>query len=107
MSWQDQLISVYLFVCKHYESQLSLYSGRMSNYSNLHFSDEEAISLYLYGIMVGHRTLKGIHRYARKHLMGWFPSLPNYVAFDQRINQLHDVFLPFAYLIGNELCVPF
>lgn len=107
MSWQDQLISVYLFVCKHYEGQLSLYSGRMSNYSNLHFSDEEAISLYLYGIMEGHRTLKSIHRYARKHLMVWFPSLPNYVAFDQRINQLHDVFLPLAELIGNELRHPF
>jgi len=35
-----------------------------------------------------------MHRYARKPLMGWFPNLPGYVAFDQRINQVHEIFIP-------------
>lgn len=58
------------------------------------FSDEEVITIYLHGIMEGHRTLKSIHRYADHHLRAWFPKLPSYGAFDQRINQIYDVFVP-------------
>ncbi len=42
MDWQDQLIAVYLFVCKEYEQELSRYIARLSNHSHLGFSDEEA-----------------------------------------------------------------
>lgn len=103
MDWEVELISLYLFVCKHYRSNLSIYCQRMSNYSDLKFSDEEAIALYLYGIIEGHRTVKSIHRYAQKHLMAWFPHLPKYGAYDQRINKLHDLFVPLVDLISTEL----
>jgi hypothetical protein len=96
MDWEVELISLYLFVCKHYQQSLSIYCQRMSNYSALNFSDEEAITLYLYRIIEGCRTQKSIHRYAQKHLMDWFPNLPKYGAFDQRINKLHDIFIPFV-----------
>jgi len=46
MNWQDQLITIYLMVCKHYESHLWVYCQRMSNHTDLSFSDEEAITLY-------------------------------------------------------------
>lgn len=103
MDWEVELISLYLFVCKHYRSNLSIYCQRMSNYANLRFSDEEALTLYLYGVIEGYRTLKTIHRYANKHLMDWFPLLPKYGAFDQRINKLHDTFVPLVDLISTEL----
>lgn len=103
MDWEVELISLYLFICKHYRNNLSNYCHRMSNYVNLEFSDEEAIALYLYGIIEGYRTIKSIHRYAKKHLMSWFPHLPKYGAFDQRINKLHDLFVPLVDSLSTEL----
>lgn len=103
MDWELQLISLYVFICKHYRATLANYCERLAPYADLQFSDEEAITLYLYGIMQGYHTLKAIHCYARKHLMDWFPQLPGYVAFDQRINHLHDVFVPLVDLLSQEL----
>lgn len=103
MDWEVELISLYVFVCKHYQQNLFRYCERMSNYANLRFSDAEAITLYLYGIIEGYTTIKLIHRYAQKHLKSWFPNLPGYVAFDQRINQIHDVFIPLVDLMSSEL----
>ena len=103
MDWEAELISLYLFVCKHYQSELSNYCARMARFADLKFSDEEAITLYLYGVIEGHRTIEAIHRYATKHLQHWFPYLPGYKAFDHRINQLHDVFVPFVHLLCDEL----
>ena len=103
MDWEVELISLYLFVCKHYQNNLSNYCQRMSNYTDLKFSDEEAITLDLYGVIEGYRTLKSIHCYAKKHLMGWFPHLPKYGAFDQRINKLSDIFVPLVDLMSTQL----
>jgi hypothetical protein len=103
MAWEVELIALYLFVCKHYDNGLSNYCTRMTNYAYLKFSDEEAIALYLYGVIEGHRTLQAIHRYANKHLLNWFPHLPGYKAFDHRINQLHDIFAPLVDCICKEL----
>lgn len=103
MDWEVELISLYLFVCKHYETELCNYCGRMTNHADLKFSDEEAITLYLYGVIAGFRTIGSIHRYADKHLREWFPNLPGYKAFDYRLNQLHDVFAPLVDFICTEL----
>jgi len=103
VDWEVKLITLYLFVCKHYGHGLSNYCARMTNYADLRFSDEEAIALYLYGVIEGHRTIEAIHRYANKHLSHWFPHLPGYKAFDYRMNQLHEVFAPLVELLCDEL----
>ena len=103
MDWEVELISLYLFVCKHYEAGLSNYCARMTRFADLRFSDEEVITLYLYGVIEGHRTLQTIHRYANKHLKRWFPHLPGYKAFNHRVNLLHDIFVPFVHLLCDEL----
>lgn len=51
MDWQDQLITIYLYVCKHYRKKLWIYCQRFSNYADLSFTDEEVITLYLFGII--------------------------------------------------------
>jgi hypothetical protein len=58
MNWQDHLITIYLYVCKHYQNELWVYSQRMTNYADLSFSDEEVITLYLFGIIDKNRELK-------------------------------------------------
>lgn len=104
MNWQDRLITIYLYVCKHYQNELWVYSQRMSHYADLSFSDEEVITLYLFGIIDKNRELKTIYEYADRHLRPWFPKLPGYVAFVQRINRVAEVFSPLLELIQRESC---
>ena len=51
----------------------------MSHYADLSFSDEEVITLFLFGVMDKHREIKGIYEYADRHLRDGFPRLPSYV----------------------------
>jgi hypothetical protein len=102
MNWQDQLITIYLFVCKHYRKNLWAYCQRMSNYANLSFTDEEVISIYLFGVIDKNREIKRIYEYANRHLRDWFPKLPSYTAFVQRLNKVADVFAPLLEIIQQE-----
>jgi hypothetical protein len=64
----------------------------MSNDSDLSFTDEEVLTIFIYGMMNKYQTIKSIHRYTERHLKDFFPKLPSYVAFNQRINRFHSVF---------------
>ncbi len=74
----------------------------MSPYADLSFSDEEVMTIYLFGIIDKFRSLKQIYGYAARHLREWFPKLPSYVAFVQRLNRLADVFAPLLTLILQD-----
>ncbi len=102
MNWQDQLITIYLYVCKHYQNHLWVYSQRMSNYADLSFSDEEVITLYLFGVIDKNREIKKTYDYADRHLRDWFPLLPSYTAYVQRLNKVADVFAPLLEMIQQD-----
>jgi hypothetical protein len=75
MNWPNRLITIYLYVCKHYQQNLWTYSQRMSHYADLSFSEEEVITLFLFGVMDKHRAIKGIDADADRHLRDGFPRL--------------------------------
>jgi hypothetical protein len=102
MNWQNRLITVYLYVCKHYQQTLWIYSQRMSHYAGLSFSDEEVNTLFLFGVMDKHREIRSIYEYADRHLRDGFPQLPSYVAYVQHLNRVADVFAPLLALIQQE-----
>lgn len=102
MDWQDQLITIYLYICKEYEADLWVCVQRFSSHVNCQISDEEVITLYLFGIMDGHRTIKQIYTYADRHLRDWFPGLPSYTAYVMRLNRLADVFAPLLERIQSQ-----
>jgi len=102
MNWQNQLITIYLYVCKHYQNHLWIYSQRMSNYADLSFSDEEVITLYLFGVIDKHREIKKSYDYADRHLREWFPKLPGYTAYVQRLNIVANIFAPMLEIIQQE-----
>ncbi len=102
MNWQEPLITIYLTVCKHYQNNLGVYSQRLSNYADLSFSDEEVIAIYLFGGIDKNRALKKIYGYADRYLHPWFPRLPSYTAFVQRLNKMADVFAPLLEIIQQE-----
>ena len=102
MNWQDQLITIYLFVCKHYQKNLWTLCQRMSNYADLSFTDEEVITIYLFGVIDKNKEIKTIYKYADRHLRDWFPKLPSYTAYVQRLNKVADVFAPLLEVIQHE-----
>lgn len=62
------LIRVYLFVCRRYSGRgLCAACQRQSNNSNPDFTDEEVLTIYLFGLLRKRDTIKGIHEYAEDH----------------------------------------
>ncbi len=106
MGWQERLISVYLEVCHLWRTELWIYSQRTTKYANLSFSDEEIITIFLFGILEKRRNLTEIYHHTTDYLPDWFPDLPSYTAFVQRLNRLSGAFAPLATILINKLEPP-
>ena len=93
MDWKDNLIALFLYTSQKYHQELWSYCQRMSNNkTQFKLSDEEVITIYLFGTIRGRSTIKEIYNYTKDHLIDWFPNLPSYAAFVQRLNRLDSVF---------------
>ena len=89
-----QLIALYYRICDYYDKELCGLCQRFSNNSTPpDFTDDELLTIYLYVMIEEEKyKVKSIWRYAKKHLISWFPYLPSYQAFNARLNRLADVF---------------
>lgn len=96
MEWQYQLISTYITVCDLWRKGVYDTVKRHSNNRHFAFTDEETITLYLFGVLSGHYSIKSIYDYANRHLRDWFPKLGGYEAFNYRLNKISDGFLTFC-----------
>ncbi|MDD5462563.1 MAG: transposase [Methylococcales bacterium] len=74
----------------------------MSKDADLSFTDEEVIAVYLFGCWTSTERSRGIYDYADRHLRPWFPRLPSYVAYVQRLNRAVNVFAPLLETIQQE-----
>ena len=83
-----QLIQLYLWVCLVYDKHPMLKYQRLSNNWQPNFTDQELITIYLFGHLQGHFNQKRIYGYMREHFLDWFPDLPSYQAFNRRLNEL-------------------
>lgn len=92
MHWQDLLISVYVSICQYYKTHLWMYGHRLSNNANPDFTDEEVLTLYVFGIIQKRTDIRDIYTYTQDHLKAWFPTLPSYAGYVQRVNRLHAAF---------------
>ena len=99
---EQQLIALYLHVCRTYDNQPDLKYQRLSNFRP-RFTDEELLTIYLFGQMQGFSQQRPIYDYTRRHWLAWFPHLPSYQAFNRRLNQLAPAF---ERLIGEALKEP-
>jgi hypothetical protein len=102
MDWQLQLISLFVYICKHDDEYLWTYAQRMSHNASPEFSDAEVITIYLWGVIRGYHQVRDIHQYTRDHLHQWFPKLPGYVTYVQRLNRLSEVFVPLISQIQQD-----
>lgn len=92
MDWSTRLIQIYLYCCEHGKGIFAVHGQRMSNNFDPDFTDEEVVTIFLFGITQGRKTIKEIYNYTKDHLHEWFPKLPSYVGYDQRLNRLETLF---------------
>jgi hypothetical protein len=63
------------------------------------FTDQEVLTVYMFGIFGKRFTVKDIYSYMVNHWQDWFPNLPSYQAYNYRLNQLYWQF----EIIADEL----
>ena len=99
MEWKEQLISLYLYISENKAIKNYLANIRQSNNYSPDFTDEEAMTIYIYGVHQKRTTVKEIYHYTQQHLKDWFPALPSYQAFDKRLTTIASAFA----VLTNEL----
>jgi Transposase DDE domain len=102
MDWEIRLVTLFMYVSIQYDTNLWVYCQRYSNNKRPEFADEEVITLFLFGIMQNRTKIRDIYNYTRNHLSEWFPKLPSYVAFVQRLNRLESLFPAITERILND-----
>ena len=106
MDWKDLLITLYFEVCKSFEAGLDSHTQRFSNDSTsleISFTDQEAITIYLFGLIQNRRTVSEIHQYTNNHLKDWFPDLPSYQKLNERLNRLNNALAALNQSCSNRL----
>ena len=98
---ETKLIALYLLICRLYDTQPVLKQQRLSTNHQPLFSDEELLTIYLFGHMQGFTTQRHIYDYIRQHWREWFPSLPSYQSVNCRLNEL----VPAFELLIEELLI--
>src|SRR5215210_837 len=98
MTWKENLIKLYFYISEYRGIQRYLSGMRMSNNYKPAFTDEEVMTVYVFGITQGFSKPKHIHKYTKSHLSDWFPLLPSYQGFNDRLNKLSSCF---EVLVGS------
>src|SRR5476651_790327 len=88
-----RLIAIYLYICKLHNEELKYLSQRYTNNDNPEFTDQEIMTIYLFSVQQEQRfNISQIYDYADQYLRSWFPALPSYQAFNNRLNRLSEAF---------------
>jgi hypothetical protein len=99
MDIQTKLIELYCAVCHHYDTSLVVHAQRQSNNFCPKFTDEEAIATYIWGIANRKFEVKACYDFIRDYYGEWFPALPSYQAYNNRICYLADAFKALANVL--------
>ena len=98
-----QMIQLYCTVCDIYDSRLAHITQRLSNNFRPKFTDEECITIVIWGIMQQKFELKTVYNSIKADWSDWFPSLPSYQAFNKRFCSLADAFTECASACMDHL----
>ena len=97
-----QLIGLYCDICQLYDSKLAVEVQRQSNNFCPKFTDEECITIYIWGITKQKFEVRAVYDFAKEYYSDWFPTLPSYQAFNNRICHLSDAFYKLADILISE-----
>jgi len=92
MTKQHQLIKLYSDIC-HIMNDITIVAEtqRLSNNFRPQFTDEECLTVYLWGIIERRFEVKAIYAFIQDYWAGWFPDLPSYQAFSNRLCNLANI----------------
>jgi hypothetical protein len=99
MEIHTKLIELYCAACHHYDTNLVVHAQRQSNNFRPKFTDEECITTYIWGIFNRKFEVKACYEFIRDYYGEWFPDLPSYQAYNNRICYLADVFKALADIL--------
>lgn len=77
---------------------------RRSNNRFPKFTDEECITVYLFGASQGRKTRRDVYNFIRYYYHEFFPDLPSYQAFCRRLNNLFPAFQALVEAWSGMLC---
>jgi len=103
MDTASTLVRIYLFICRRYRGRLAAVAQRQSNNNSPKFTDEEVLTVYVFGLVKKRKTISEIHEYAEDHFSDWFPDLPSYQSYNRRLNRLSAVFAPLVQEVLSEI----
>jgi len=98
MSKQIKLIKLFCAVCDHYDNTLVVHAQRQSNNFCPKFTDVECITTSIWGIYNQKFEVKACYEFIRDYYSEWFPDLPSYQAYNNRICYLADALKELASL---------
>jgi hypothetical protein len=105
MDWQTRLVTVYVMICDiHDQHGFKHYLQRESNNKIVILTDEEVLTIFLFGVMSHRTSLKTIYAFASNHLCDWFPNLITYEAFVRRIDQMGESLPAFIQILMEINC---
>lgn len=87
-----QLIQLYVLVCHLYDTRSTTCFQRLSNNSRPLFTDQELVTVYLFGHLNRLFEKKAIHKFTSDYWREFFPHLPSYQTFVARLNLLEQTF---------------
>ena len=96
-----KLIELYCYVSAIYDSRLAYSVQRFSNNCSPKFTDQEIMTIYLWATLQKQYTKKDVYKYAINHLTEYFPNIPSYQAFNNRLNNLHEAFKELTYILTS------
>jgi hypothetical protein len=99
MDIQTKLIELYCAVCHHYDTSLVVHAQRLSNNFCPKFTDEECITTYMWGILNQKFEVKACYKFICDYYGEWFPDIPSYQAYNNRICYLADTFKALSSLL--------
>jgi hypothetical protein len=103
MDTASTLVRIYLFICSRYRGRLAAVAQRQSNNADPDFTDEEVLTIYVFGLIKKRSTISEIHEYVEDHFSDWFPDLPSYQSYNRRLNRLSAVFAPLVQEALSEV----
>ena len=103
MQTDIQLIQLFCVICQIYNTKLAADAQRTSNNFLPKFTDEECITVMLWGLANEKFTCKAVHNFTKTFYSDYFPEMPKYKAFNHRIGFLADAIKTLADVLLSEL----
>jgi len=102
MNKEIKIIKLYCQICQYYDNILVAEMQRLSNNFSPKFTDEECITVHLWGIANEKYDTKSVHEFIVDYWSEWFPDLPGYESYVKRVNNLAPAFKALTQLLMSE-----